>query len=148
MVHELIGRSDLLDMRKGLAHWKAKGLDFSRVFHQPKLGPDVARYQVEEQDHRLNKALDIQLIEKCRPAIERGEKVQILQEVRNGKITRDEAVKLVQLYDQEFPAKFFDYFLEYIDMSPEEFWQTVDSFRSPHLWVKEGDQWRLRHQVT
>ncbi|MBK6467404.1 MAG: N-acetyl sugar amidotransferase [Rhodobacter sp.] len=70
------------------------------------------------------------------------------QEVRNGKITRDEAVKLVQLYDQEFPAKFFDYFLEYIDMSPEEFWQTVDSFRSPHLWVKEGDQWRLRHQVT
>ena len=83
-IDQLIGRSDLLDMRKGLAHWKAKGLDFSRVFHQPKLGPDVARYQVEEQDHRLGKALDIQLIEKCRPAIERGEKVQILQEARNG----------------------------------------------------------------
>ena len=83
-IDQLIGRSDLLDMRKGLAHWKAKGLDFSRVFHQPKLGPDVPRYQVEEQDHRLNKALDIQLIEKCRPAIERGEKVQILQEARNG----------------------------------------------------------------
>jgi glutamate synthase (NADPH/NADH) large chain len=83
-IDQLIGRSDLLDMRKGLAHWKAKGLDFSRVFHQPKVGPEVARYQVEEQDHRLNKALDLQLIEKCRPAIERGEKVQILQEVRNG----------------------------------------------------------------
>jgi glutamate synthase domain-containing protein 3 len=83
-VNELIGRSDLLDMRKSLAHWKAKGLDFSRVFYQPKLGPEVPRYQVEQQDHRLGKALDIQLIEKCRPAIERGEKVQILESVRNG----------------------------------------------------------------
>jgi glutamate synthase (NADPH) large chain len=83
-VDELIGRSDLLDTRKGLAHWKAKGLDFSRVFYQPTVGPEVARHQVEQQDHRLGKALDIKLIEKCRPAIERGEKVQILEEVRNG----------------------------------------------------------------
>jgi len=83
-IDELIGRSDLLDMRRGLAHWKAKGLDFSRIFHQPNVGPEVARYQVEEQDHRLGKALDIKLIDKCRPAIERGEKVQILEEVRNG----------------------------------------------------------------
>jgi len=82
-VDELIGRSDLLDTRRGLAHWKAKGLDFRRVFHQPKLGPDVARRQVEQQDHGLNRALDIQLIEKCRPAIERGEKVQFMQETRN-----------------------------------------------------------------
>jgi len=83
-IDELIGRSDLLDMRKGLAHWKAKGLDFARVFHQPALGPEVARYQVEDQDHRLGRALDIKLIEKCRPAIDRGEKVQILEGVRNG----------------------------------------------------------------
>ena len=83
-IDQLIGRSDLLDMRKGLAHWKAKGLDFSRVFHQPQVGPEVPRYQVEAQDHRLGKALDIKLIDKCRPAIERGEKVQILQESRNG----------------------------------------------------------------
>jgi glutamate synthase domain-containing protein 2/glutamate synthase domain-containing protein 3 len=83
-IDELIGRCDLLDMRKGLEHWKAKGLDFSRVFHQPQVGPEVARHQVEQQDHRLGKALDIKLIEKCRPAIERGEKVQILEEVRNG----------------------------------------------------------------
>jgi glutamate synthase (NADPH/NADH) large chain len=83
-IDQLIGRSDLLDMRKGLAHWKAKGLDFSRMFHQPQVGPDVPRYQVEAQDHRLGKALDIKLIDKCRPAIERGEKVQILEESRNG----------------------------------------------------------------
>ncbi|HTP73421.1 MAG TPA: glutamate synthase-related protein [Burkholderiaceae bacterium] len=82
-VNELIGRSDLLDMRKGLAHWKAKGLDFARVFHQPAVGREVARYQVEEQDHRLAKALDVKLIEKCRPAIDNGEKVQILQDARN-----------------------------------------------------------------
>src|SRR5512139_1774597 len=80
---DMIGRTDLIDVRKGLAHWKARGLDFSRVFHQGAVGPEVARYQVEQQDHRLGKALDVKLIEKCRPAIENGEKVQILQEARN-----------------------------------------------------------------
>jgi glutamate synthase (NADPH/NADH) large chain len=70
-------------MRRGIAHWKARGLDFSRVFHQPQMGADAARYQIEQQDHRLDKALDVRLIEKCRPAIERGEKVQILDETRN-----------------------------------------------------------------
>jgi len=53
------------------------------VFHQPAVGREVARYQVEEQDHRLAKALDVKLIEKCRPAIDNGEKVQILQDARN-----------------------------------------------------------------
>ena len=81
---ELIGRSDLLDMKKGVAHWKAKGLDFKRVLHQPALPAEVPRYQVEQQDHRLDRALDIKLIEKCRPAIERGEKVHFMEETRNG----------------------------------------------------------------
>lgn len=70
------------------------------------------------------------------------------QEVRNGKITREEAVKLVHLYDQEFPAKFFEYFLSYIDIDETEFWRIVDGFRSPHLWEKVGAQWKLRHQVS
>ncbi|MCG3189781.1 MAG: Ferredoxin-dependent glutamate synthase 1 [Burkholderiaceae bacterium] len=83
-VDELIGRADLLDMRKGLAHWKAKGLDFARVFHQPAVGPEVARRQIEQQDHGLANALDLKLIAKCQPAIERGEKVQLLEQVRNG----------------------------------------------------------------
>jgi glutamate synthase (NADPH) large chain len=81
---ELIGRSDLLDTKKSIAHWKARGLDFSRVFHQVEVPADVPRYQIDVQDHGLAKALDIKLIEKCRPAIERGEKVQIMEEVRNG----------------------------------------------------------------
>ncbi|RVT53425.1 glutamate synthase-related protein [Rubrivivax albus] len=80
---ELIGRADLLDMKKGIAHWKAKGLDFSRVFHLPEVPTEVARMHTEEQDHGLHKALDLKLIERCRPAIERGEKVQFMEDARN-----------------------------------------------------------------
>ena len=79
----LIGRSDLLDTKKGIAHWKARGLDFSRVFHQPDAPADVPRYHVETQDHGLENALDVQLIAKCQPAILRGEKVQFMQDTRN-----------------------------------------------------------------
>jgi glutamate synthase domain-containing protein 2/glutamate synthase domain-containing protein 1/glutamate synthase domain-containing protein 3 len=80
---ELIGRADLLDMKKGIAHWKAKGLDFSRIFHQPAGPSDLARHHMDQQDHQLASALDVRLIEKCRPAIERGEKVQFMEEARN-----------------------------------------------------------------
>jgi glutamate synthase (NADPH/NADH) large chain len=80
---ELVGRADLLDTKKGIAHWKAKGLDFSRVFHLPAAPAEVPRRQVEEQDHGLSRALDVRLIEKCRPAIDRGEKVHFMDEARN-----------------------------------------------------------------
>ncbi|MEI6027266.1 MAG: glutamate synthase-related protein [Betaproteobacteria bacterium] len=80
---DLIGRADLLDTKKGIAHWKARGLDFSRIFHQPAVPAEVPRYQTEEQDHGLSKALDLKLIERCRPAIERGEKVHFMEEARN-----------------------------------------------------------------
>src|SRR5438034_6439882 len=59
---ELIGRADLLDMRRGVAHWKAKGLDFGRIFYQPQMPPEVARHRCETQDHGLVRALDHQLI--------------------------------------------------------------------------------------
>jgi glutamate synthase (NADPH) large chain len=80
---ELIGRADLLDTKKGIEHWKARGLDFSRVFHQPEVPAEVARLHNDAQDHGLHKALDVKLIEKCRPALERGEKVQFMDEARN-----------------------------------------------------------------
>jgi glutamate synthase (NADPH/NADH) large chain len=80
---DLIGRSDLLDTRKGIEHWKARGLDFSRIFYRPQTLTDVPRHHCEEQDHRLDKALDVKLIERCRPAIERGEKVHFMEETRN-----------------------------------------------------------------
>ncbi|MDO9089119.1 MAG: glutamate synthase-related protein [Burkholderiaceae bacterium] len=80
---DMIGRSDLLDMRRGITHWKASGLDFSRLFAQPQVPADVPRFQTEEQDHGLQKTLDRVLIEKSRPAIERGEKVQFIELARN-----------------------------------------------------------------
>jgi glutamate synthase (NADPH/NADH) large chain/glutamate synthase (ferredoxin) len=80
---ELIGRADLLDMKKGIEHWKASGLDFSRLFARPPVPADVPRFQCEEQDHGLHKSLDRILIEKARPAIERGEKVHFIEVARN-----------------------------------------------------------------
>ncbi|HSN38690.1 MAG TPA: glutamate synthase large subunit [Burkholderiales bacterium] len=81
--NDLIGRSDLLDMKKGIAHWKAKGLDFSKIFYQPPAEPGVARYNCEIQDHSLEKALDHRLMELAKPALERGEKVTIEMPIRN-----------------------------------------------------------------
>jgi len=80
---DLIGRADLLDMGKGISHWKAKGLDFSRLFHQPAVPADVPRLHVMTQDHGLDKALDVRLIDKSRAALDKGEKVQFMEVARN-----------------------------------------------------------------
>jgi glutamate synthase (NADPH) large chain len=80
---DLVGRADLLDTKKGLSHWKARGLDFSRLFAQPQVPADVPRFHCEQQDHKLDKSLDRVLIEKSRAAIERGEKVQFMEHARN-----------------------------------------------------------------
>jgi len=70
------------------------------------------------------------------------------QEIRNDKITREEGVALVKKFDQEFPQKYFKFFLDYIDTTEEEFWETIDKFRSPHLWIKQDNgEWKLRHTV-
>ncbi len=70
------------------------------------------------------------------------------QEVRNDKITREEAAYLVKKYDTEFPHTYFKEFLEYIDTTEDEFWETVNKHRSPHLWSEEDGEWRLRHTVA
>ncbi|WP_394788992.1 glutamate synthase-related protein [Rhodoferax sp.] len=80
---DLIGRADLLDTRKGIAHWKASGLDFNRLFAQPNVPADVPRYHVQNQEHGLEKSLDNVLIEKSQPAILRGEKVKFMEVARN-----------------------------------------------------------------
>jgi glutamate synthase (NADPH/NADH) large chain/glutamate synthase (ferredoxin) len=80
---DLIGRADLLDMRQGIDHWKSRGLDFGRLFAQPQVSAQVARYQTETQDHGLEKALDVRLIEKSRAAIDKGERVQFMEVARN-----------------------------------------------------------------
>jgi glutamate synthase (NADPH/NADH) large chain len=80
---ELIGRSDLLDVRAGIAHWKARGLDFSRVFYQPPMPQEVARHQVESQDHGLDRALDHEIIKAAAPALDRRQPVRLSYRIRN-----------------------------------------------------------------
>lgn len=69
------------------------------------------------------------------------------QEIRNGKITRDEGVQLVKKFDLEFPSKYFNDFLSYIDLTESEFWETIEKWRSPHLWERKDGEWVLRHPV-
>ena len=70
-------------------------------------------------------------------------------EVRDGQLTRDEAVALVRRYDGEFPKRYFQEFLEYLDITEEHFWEVVNAWRAPHLWAKDaGGKWKLRHQVS
>jgi len=80
---DLIGRVDLLDTRRGVAHWKARGLDFSRVFATPPVPAEAPRRCVASQDHGLDAALDRRLIELARPALERGEKSSFILPIRN-----------------------------------------------------------------
>jgi glutamate synthase (NADPH/NADH) large chain/glutamate synthase (ferredoxin) len=80
---DMVGRADLLDTRNGIAHWKASGLDFSRLFALPNVPADVPRYQTLTQDHGLEKSLDNVLIAKSRAAIDKGEKVQFMEMARN-----------------------------------------------------------------
>jgi glutamate synthase domain-containing protein 2/glutamate synthase domain-containing protein 1/glutamate synthase domain-containing protein 3 len=75
-INEMVGRTDRLEMRKAISHWKAEGLDYSKILFRPKVAKTVGTYCQKAQDHLLELALDnTQLLEICRPAIERGEKV-------------------------------------------------------------------------
>jgi len=80
---EMIGRSDLIDMRRAINHWKAQGLDLSAVLYRPEVGPEVATHRVTAQDHGLEKALDQELLKLAAPALERGEPVTIEMPIRN-----------------------------------------------------------------
>lgn len=69
------------------------------------------------------------------------------QEIRNLHLTREEGVALVKKFDGEFPDKYFNEIMEYIEMKPEHFHELCDRFRSPHLWEKRDGNWKLRHTV-
>jgi N-acetyl sugar amidotransferase len=68
-------------------------------------------------------------------------------EIRDGHLTREEGVGLVKRYDGEFPSKYFKDFLEYVDLTEDEFWDVLESWRSPHLWKKINGKWKLKCQV-
>ena len=86
-LEDLIGRSDLLDMKKGVEHWKAKGLDYSRIFYRPERKLDEPVSHCAVQDHGLDKALDNQLIDLAKPALEKGKPVKINLPIRNANRT-------------------------------------------------------------
>jgi glutamate synthase (ferredoxin) len=98
-IEEMIGRTDRLEARKAVDHWKAKGLDFSNILYQPDVGPEIGRFCQMKQDHGIARSLDVtQLLDLCKPAIERGEKVVADLPIRNvnrvvGTITSGEITK-------------------------------------------------------
>jgi glutamate synthase (ferredoxin) len=82
--NEMVGRVDALEPKQAIAHWKAKGLDFSKILYQPDVGAAVGRYCQIPQDHGLEKSLDMTvLLDLCKPAIENGEKVKATLPIQN-----------------------------------------------------------------
>jgi glutamate synthase (ferredoxin) len=98
-IEEMVGRTDRLEPRKAITHWKAKGMDFSSLLYSPDAGPEVGRFCQQSQDHGLEKSLDLtKLLEMCAPAIDRGEKVIAGLPVKNihrvvGTITGSEVTR-------------------------------------------------------
>ncbi|MFC1664990.1 N-acetyl sugar amidotransferase [Pseudomonadota bacterium] len=69
------------------------------------------------------------------------------QEIRNKHLTREEGVALVKRFDGEFPQRYFNDVMEYIELDPDKFFALCDKARSPHLWNKVGGEWKLRHPL-
>ncbi len=83
-LEDMVGRTDMLEAHKAVDHWKAKGLDFSKLLYQPKVGAEIGRFCSEAQDHGIDKSLDITtLLPLCKNAIEKGEKVKADVNIRN-----------------------------------------------------------------
>ncbi len=83
-MNKMIGRVDRLEVKKAIEHWKAKGLDFSKILYQPEVPTSVGRFCQIPQDHGLEKSLDnTVLLGLCAPAIERKEKVVSVLPIRN-----------------------------------------------------------------
>ena len=98
-ITEMVGRTDRLEPRKAVEHWKARGVDFSKILYQPDAGPEVGRYCQMVQDHGIQRSLDITtLLDLCKPAIERQEPVKATLPIRNvnrvvGTITGSEVTR-------------------------------------------------------
>ncbi|HEY4984634.1 MAG TPA: glutamate synthase-related protein, partial [Verrucomicrobiae bacterium] len=98
-LNEMVGRTDKLIPWKAIEHWKASGIDLTPILHQPDVGPEVGRYRQIDQDHGIEKSLDVtKLLHICEPAIERGERVHADLPIRNvnrvvGTITGSEVTK-------------------------------------------------------
>jgi glutamate synthase (NADPH/NADH) large chain len=81
--NEMIGQMQMLDQRAMVAHWKAKGLDFSRLFTKPDAPAGVHIYRCEAQDHKIHNILDRRLIAESQAALDRGAPVRIVTTIKN-----------------------------------------------------------------
>ncbi len=72
----------------------------------------------------------------------------VSQELRNGHLSIEEGKKLIKKYDGEFPDKYFDEIMRYLEIKKLDFFKTIDNFRSPHIWKKVKKKWKLRHTVN
>ena len=81
--NEMIGQMQMLDQRRVIAHWKAKGLDFSRLFYKPEAPAGVAICNTETQDHKIADILDRRLIADAQAALDRGAPVRIVTSIKN-----------------------------------------------------------------
>ncbi len=83
-VEEMVGRVDRLMPRAAIDHWKAQGFDFSNILYQPDVGAEIGRFRQIDQDHGLDKSLDVTtLLDVCKPAIEQGTPVRATLSIRN-----------------------------------------------------------------
>jgi glutamate synthase (NADPH) large chain len=80
---DMVGQMQMLDQRRVVEHWKANGLDFSRLFYKPEAGKGVAIYHCEEQDHKISKILDRKFIAQSQAALDRGAPVRIVATIKN-----------------------------------------------------------------
>ncbi len=81
--NEMIGQTENLDKERAIKHWKAKGLDFTKLFHKPQVAANIAIYNSERQDHGLDKVLDNRLIELSKPAIDNRTPVKHELSIKN-----------------------------------------------------------------
>jgi len=83
-LEDMVGRTDMLEARHAVDHWKARGIDLSNLLYSPKVGPEVGKFCSEAQDHGIDKSMDITtLLPLCKDAIEKGEKVKATLPIRN-----------------------------------------------------------------
>jgi glutamate synthase (NADPH) large chain len=114
--NDMVGRVNRLEPKRAIAHWKARGLDFTNILYQPKMALKGSRYCIEDQDHGLEKSLDCtQLLDVCQPALLRGEKVSAEFSITNvdrvaGTIVGNEVTRAygaAGLPDDTIKLKFF-----------------------------------------
>jgi glutamate synthase (NADPH) large chain len=98
-VNDMVGHTECIEMKPAVEVWKARGIDLSKILYQPNVGPNVGRYKTEEQQHGLEASLDMTtILPLCKPAIERGERVEASLPIHNvnrvvGTITGSEVTR-------------------------------------------------------